>query len=85
MSSDLQRTLAELGPYLALAHSAVGHQAGDAGAQVNAESAFKQRLYAAGVIGKLPPSSEPAPATDRVFPIDIEGPPLSQTIVEERR
>lgn len=48
------------------------------------EEEFKRQLLASGLMTSLPTPS--APATKRAFrPVRIEGEPLSETIIRERR
>lgn len=48
------------------------------------EEAFKRHLLELGVIKRLPTREPDPPGIDRTL-VELEGPPLSQTIIEERR
>jgi hypothetical protein len=48
------------------------------------EEAFKRHLLAIGLMKRLPTREPDPPGTDRTL-LEIEGPPVSQTIIEERR
>jgi hypothetical protein len=48
------------------------------------EDAFERRLLELGLISHIPSRDPDPPWLDRT-PVDIDGPPLSQTIIEERR
>jgi hypothetical protein len=48
------------------------------------EEAFSRHLLKIGMISSLPTREPDPPGLDRT-PIRIDGPPLSQTIIEERR
>ena len=48
------------------------------------EDAFERRLLARGLISGIPIREPDPPWIDRTA-IDVDGPPLSQTIIEERR
>lgn len=54
-------------------------------AERRAEEEFKQRLLKAGLLKEIkPPVTNLTPYRDRK-PFEIEGKPLSETIIEERR
>jgi hypothetical protein len=48
------------------------------------ETAFLQHLLAIGMIGSIPPRLPDPPGLDRT-PLKVDGPPVSQTLIEERR
>ncbi len=48
------------------------------------EDAFERHLLELGLIKSIPSREPDTPGIDRT-PIPIEGPPVSQTITEERR
>lgn len=48
------------------------------------EAAFLRHLLAIGMIQRIPPRLPDPPWLDRT-PLEIEGPPLSQTLIEDRR
>lgn len=83
MPGDLQRTLAEFHDVLFPA-GAVEPAAADANGD-DAEAAFKQRLLAEGVITKINDPRKASFARSEFKPVKIQGKPLSDTIVEERR
>lgn len=47
--------------------------------------ALQQRLFEAGLISEIRPAVRVDTGTDRFIPIKIEGEPLSETIIRERR
>jgi hypothetical protein len=50
-----------------------------------ADQEAQRRLLAAGVISEIKPSRRVATGTERFTPISIQGEPLSETIIRERR
>jgi|SRR5208337_908667 len=50
-----------------------------------ADQEAQRRLLAAGVISEIKPSRRVSTGTERFTPISIEGEPLSETIIRERR
>jgi hypothetical protein len=50
-----------------------------------ADQEAQRRLFAAGVISEIKPSRRVATETERFTPIPIQGEPLSETILRERR
>jgi hypothetical protein len=50
-----------------------------------ADQEAQRRLLAAGVIAEIRPSRRISSDTERFAPITIEGEPLSETIIRERR
>ncbi len=50
-----------------------------------ADQEAQRRLLAAGVISEIKPSRRVPTATERLTPIPIQGEPLSETIIRERR
>jgi hypothetical protein len=48
------------------------------------EDAFEQHLLEIGMIGRIPPGLPDPPGLDRSL-VELEGPPLSKMIIEERR
>ncbi|MFI5456932.1 MAG: hypothetical protein ACHRXM_15915 [Isosphaerales bacterium] len=50
-----------------------------------ADQEAQRRLLAAGVIREIKPSRRISTATERFAPISIQGEPLSETIIRERR
>jgi hypothetical protein len=50
-----------------------------------ADQEAQRRLLAAGVISEIKPSRQVPTETERFTPIPIQGEPLSETIVRERR
>lgn len=49
------------------------------------EDQFEQRLLAKGIISRIPPRIRDADFYANRKPIEVEGKPLSETIIEERR
>lgn len=49
------------------------------------EDQFERMLLEKGIISSLPNRRAATPAADRPAPIKIEGEPLSETIIRERR
>ncbi|RIK74839.1 MAG: hypothetical protein DCC68_22290 [Planctomycetota bacterium] len=82
MSGDLQRTLAEFHDVLLPAGSI--ELAPTDPSSPDAETAYKRRLLAAGVISKINDPRRASFARDDFKPFKIEGKPLSETIIEER-
>ena len=50
-----------------------------------ADQEAQRRLLAAGIISEIKPSRRVATETERFSPIPIQGEPLSETILRERR
>jgi hypothetical protein len=50
-----------------------------------AEQEMQRRLVAAGVLSEIKPPPRLLPARDRFSPVPIQGEPLSETIIRERR
>jgi hypothetical protein len=50
-----------------------------------AEQELQRRLVAAGVLSEVKPPPRFMPARERFEPVSIEGEPLSETIIRERR
>jgi hypothetical protein len=50
-----------------------------------ADEEAQRRLLAAGVISEIKPSRRISTGTERFTPIPIQGEPLSETIIRERR
>ncbi|MHB1560572.1 MAG: hypothetical protein ACYC61_24230 [Isosphaeraceae bacterium] len=50
-----------------------------------ADQEAQRRLLAAGIIGEIKPSRRVPSETDQFAPIAIQGEPLSETIIRERR
>lgn len=50
-----------------------------------ADQEAQRRLLAAGVISEIKPSRRIATETERFTPISVQGEPLSETIIRERR
>ncbi len=50
-----------------------------------ADQEAQQRLYAAGFLSEIKPSRRVSTGTDEFTPVVIEGEPLSETIIRERR
>jgi hypothetical protein len=50
-----------------------------------ADQEAQRRLLAAGVISEIKPSRRVATGTERFAPIAVQGEPLSETIIRERR
>jgi hypothetical protein len=50
-----------------------------------ADQEAQRRLLAAGVISEIKPSRRVSTGTERFTPISIQGEPLSETIIRERR
>jgi len=50
-----------------------------------AEQELQRRLVAAGVLSEIKPPPRFMPARERFAPVAIEGEPLSETIIRERR
>ncbi|MGE0540227.1 MAG: hypothetical protein AB7R89_08595 [Dehalococcoidia bacterium] len=48
------------------------------------EDAFERHLLEIGVIKRIPSRLPDPPGLDRTL-VELDGPPLSQTIIEERR
>jgi len=45
----------------------------------------QMRLFTAGLVSEIKPPIRPATGTERFTPVVIEGEPLSETIIRERR
>jgi hypothetical protein len=54
-------------------------------AEQSADEAYQRRLLAAGLISEIRLRHRDQEEFDRFTPVPITGPPLSQTIIEERR
>jgi hypothetical protein len=50
-----------------------------------AEQELQRRLVAAGVLSEVKPPPRFIPARERFTPVTIQGEPLSETIIRERR
>jgi hypothetical protein len=50
-----------------------------------AEQEMQRRLVAAGVLSEIKPPPRFLPARERFSPVPIQGEPLSETIIRERR
>jgi hypothetical protein len=50
-----------------------------------AEQEMQRRLVAAGVLSEIKPPPRFIPARERFSPVPIQGEPLSETIIRERR
>jgi len=50
-----------------------------------ADQEAQRRLLAAGIISEIKPSRRVATGTERFTPIPVQGEPLSETIIRERR
>lgn len=46
---------------------------------------YEQHLLATGVVSHLPTRQPPSPERKAFKPIEVEGKPISETIIEERR
>jgi hypothetical protein len=53
--------------------------------RVDAEMEYQRQLLAAGLIHEIKPWPRDAPVKDAWAPVTIQGKPLSETIIEERR
>jgi hypothetical protein len=85
---DQQRVRAALDAAPAAAsEEAFGKEApgGELSADERAELRFQERLVSAGLLKEVRPRRRDQRAFDRFQPVRVEGKPLSETIIEERR
>ncbi len=54
-------------------------------AEQRADQEAQQRMYAAGLLNEIKPPRRVSTGTERFTPITIQGEPLSETIIRERR
>lgn len=54
-------------------------------AEERADQEFQRRLFDAGVISEIKPPKRASTGTERFTPVVIQGEPLSETIIRERR
>jgi len=52
--------------------------------QTMTEEEFEQSLYEKGIIGKPPPPIEDFSRYENYQPVEVEGEPVSETIIKER-